>query len=123
MRIPIQYALTYPSRDVSPVRRVKLTEFKRLHFVPPDFKKFPCLRMAYEAGRYGGTYPCVLNASNEVAVTDFLNGRIRFTDIPGVIEKILQSHTSLKNPKLKDVLEADKWAREKTKEILSAIHS
>lgn len=123
MRIPIQYALTYPFRDVSPVRSVKFTEFKGLHFDSPDFKKFPCLRMAYEAGRHGGTYPCVLNASNEVAVTDFLKGQIRFTDIPGVIEKILQSHTSLKNPKLKDILEADKWAREKTKEILSAIHS
>lgn len=123
MRIPIQYALTYPFRDVSPVRRVKFTEFKGLHFDLPDFKKFPCLRMAYKAGRYGGTYPCVLNASNEVAVTDFLKGQIRFTDIPGVIEEILQSHNSLKNPKLEDILKADKWAREKTKEILSAIHS
>ena len=101
---------------------VKFSEFKRLNFYAPNLKKFPCLSMAYEAGLRGGTYPCVLNASNELAVSEFLKGRIRFTDIPRVISKVLCLHRGSRDPGLKDILKADAWAREKTKEILSAIH-
>ena len=77
--------------------------------------------MAYEAGRLAGTYPSVLNASNEVAVKEFLKGRVRFTDIPRAIEKVLNLHTSSRAPQLGDILEADKWSRARTKEILDVI--
>ncbi len=117
MRIPIQYALTYPSRATSPVKEVSFSKLGALHFQQPDFKRFPCLEIAYEAGTRGNTYPCVLNASNEVAVREFLKGRIRFTDIPKIIEKVLSLHRAVKNPRLKDILDIDTWARAKTKEV------
>jgi len=118
MRIPIQYALTYPSRFISPVKGIGFSKLKTLNFYQPDFKKFPCLEMAYEAARYGGTYPSVLNASNEIAVGEFLKGRIGLTDIPKVIEKVLGLHKGVKGPGLRDILETDKWARIKTKEMI-----
>ena len=121
MRMPIQYALTYPARSFSSIKGISLSELKTLHFYKPDFKKFSCLEMAYRVAKKGGSYPCVLNASNEVAVEEFLKSRIRFTDIPRVIEKVLGLHKTRGVPKLKDILEADKWARRKTKELLSAI--
>ena len=117
MRIPIQYALTYPSRSFSPVKEVSFSNLGTLHFQQPDFKRFPCLEIAYEAGERGNTYPCVLNASNEVAVEEFLKGRIKFTDIPRLIEKVLKSHKAIKDPGIKDILEIDTWARVKTKEV------
>ncbi len=118
MRTPIQYALTYPSRDTSPVKGVMFSKLKALHFDMPDFKKFPCLRLAYEAAQHRGTYPCVLNASNEVVVEEFLKSRLRFPDIPKIIECILGLHKNIKNPKLEDILEVDKWAKEKTLTLL-----
>jgi len=123
MRMPIQYALTYPSRSPSPVKGIVFSELKKLHFHKPDFKKFPCLELAYEAASLGRSYPSVLNASNEIAVAEFLKGRIRFTDIPKTIEKVLRSHKPARNIALRDILEADKWARHKTKERLGVISS
>lgn len=120
MRMPIQYALTYPSRTLSSVRGIGLPELKTLNFYQPDFKKFPCLKIAYEAAIKGGTYPCVLNAANEAAVEEFLKKRIRFTDIPKAVEKVLERHKNLRDPALEDILEADKWARRKTEEMLGA---
>ncbi|MDP8229597.1 MAG: 1-deoxy-D-xylulose-5-phosphate reductoisomerase [Candidatus Gorgyraea atricola] len=117
MRIPIQYALTYPSRASSSVKEISFSKLGALHFQQPDFKRFPCLEIAYEAGERGNTYPCVLNAANEVAVGEFLKGRIRFTDIPRLIEKVLNAHKAVKNPGLKDILEVDTWARAKAKEV------
>ncbi len=122
MRIPIQYALTYPERSSSPIKGITFNDLKTLHFYKPDFKKFPCLEMAYESSKKGGTYPCVLNASNEVAVGEFLKERIKFTGIPRVVEKVLGLHRGIYAPELKDILEIDEWARQKTKELLSAIH-
>jgi 1-deoxy-D-xylulose-5-phosphate reductoisomerase len=119
MRIPIQYALMHPSRAISQVQGISFSKSKALHFYQPDFKKFPCLEMAYEAAKRGRTYPCVLNAANEVAVGEFLMQRIRFTDIPKLIEKVLGFHRAVKEPELEDILHADKWARQKTKELLS----
>ncbi len=123
MRVPIQYALTYPGRDVSPVKQFNFSKIKALHFYSPDLSKFPCLEMAYEACRCGGTYPCVLNASNEIVVREFLKGRIRFTDIAKVIQRVLGLHRDSGNPGLEEILEADRWGREKTKEILNVVHS
>ncbi|MFC1666738.1 1-deoxy-D-xylulose-5-phosphate reductoisomerase [Candidatus Omnitrophota bacterium] len=121
MRIPIQYALTYPRRLDSHLKGLSFSKLKTLHFYSPNFKKFPCLRIAYKAAQEGGTYPCVLNASNEVAVGEFLKGRINFTLIPRIVEKVLMLHRAIKDPELKDILDLDKWSRVKTKEILSAI--
>ncbi|MBU4312446.1 MAG: 1-deoxy-D-xylulose-5-phosphate reductoisomerase [Candidatus Omnitrophica bacterium] len=123
MRTPIQYALTYPSRVASPVKGVKFSELGALNFSQPDFKRFPCLEIAYDAAKKGKTYPCVLNASNEMAVTEFLKGHIRFTDIARVIEKVQGLHKAVKNATLNEILEIDKWARCKTEEILGAYNN
>jgi len=118
MRVPIQYALTYPVRSGSGIKGLEFSKVKNLNFYKPDFKRFPCLALAYEAGKMGGTYPCVLNASNEIAVNEFIRGRIRFTDIPRLVEKVLGSHKGVKNPGLDDIIEADRWARARTLEWL-----
>ncbi len=112
MRLPIQYALTYPERTESRLERLDITKVSPLEFFPPDFDKFPCLRLAYEAAKTGGTMPAVLNAANEVAVEEFLQRRLGFRDIPAVIEHVMNEHLSIKNPTLDDVLAADQWARE-----------
>jgi 1-deoxy-D-xylulose-5-phosphate reductoisomerase len=118
MRIPIQYGLTYPDRFDSGIKSPEFSKIKSLNFYRPDFKKFPCMNLAYEAGKMAGTCPSVLNASNEVAVREFIEGGIKFIDIPRAIEKVLGLHRPVKNPGLEDILEADKWARIKTKEML-----
>jgi 1-deoxy-D-xylulose-5-phosphate reductoisomerase len=112
MRIPIQYALTYPDRADSPVNRLDLAQIGRLHFEKPDRGKFPCVDLAYEAGRKGGTYPAVLNAANEVAVSRFLNDEIPFTQIPKIIYRTLQNYRPLTNGTLDGILKADLWARQ-----------
>jgi len=118
MKIPIQYALTYPDRFDSGIKSPEFSKIKNLSFYNPDFKKFPCMSLAYEAGKNSGTWPSALNASNEEAVREFIEGRIKFTDIPRVIEQVLCFHKGVKKPSIEDILEADKWARVKTKEIL-----
>ncbi|NQU74069.1 MAG: 1-deoxy-D-xylulose-5-phosphate reductoisomerase [Candidatus Omnitrophica bacterium] len=118
MRIPIQYALGYPERMPQKFNlRLDLKKINGFTFSRPDLKKFPCLKLAYHAARDAGTYPAVLNASNEEAVLSFLDGRIRFTKIPEVIEKVLSRHRSKDKPALKDILEADKWSREEAKAL------
>jgi len=109
MRIPIQYALSYPARLSAPWPKLDLVKLKALNFAQP--KKFPCLRLAYEAAAAGGTAPCVLNAANEVAVEAFVNKKIGFTAIPKVIEKVLRQHTVSPAPQLMEIVEADQWAR------------
>ena len=112
MRLPIQYALTFPERLSSPVERLSLTEVGRLDFEAPDAERFPCLPLAYEALAAGGTFPTVLNAANEVAVQAFMQGRIGFTDIPRLIEAALEQHQGVMKPDLEDILEADAEGRE-----------
>lgn len=118
MRIPIQCALTYPSKYTSSVKGIEFSQLTSLNFYPPDFKKFPCLEIAYEAARRGATFPCVLNASNEVAVEAFLKNHIKFIDIPKIIKKVLNLHKATGNIDLEKILEVDRWAREKAKELL-----
>ncbi|MFS0839318.1 1-deoxy-D-xylulose-5-phosphate reductoisomerase [Paenibacillus sp. 1P03SA] len=112
MRVPIQYALSYPNRLLSPAKSLDLAEIATLNFRPMDFDRFPCLRMAYESGRTGGTAPTVFNAANEQAVAKFLRGEIPFLRIETIIEECLQRHSVLSNPQIGDILEADRWARE-----------
>jgi len=111
MRIPIAYALTYPDRLLNELPALNLAEIRSLDFFKPDMKKFPCLGLAYEAGRLGGTAPVVLNAANETAVAAFTEKKICFNDLPKVIEKVMDKHRVKKNPSLDDILGTDREAR------------
>lgn len=111
MRLPIGYALSYPIRLDVPFGPIDWTVLGRLDFEQPDRAAFPCLDLAYEAGKLGGTAPTRLNAANEIAVDAFLNGSLRWVDIPSVIEKVLVSSPNTVPQALKDVLEADAEAR------------
>ncbi|MFH1368758.1 MAG: 1-deoxy-D-xylulose-5-phosphate reductoisomerase [Elusimicrobiota bacterium] len=116
MRLPIQYALLYPARMKSPVRALDLARAGRLDFAEPDFKKFPCLELALEAGSEGGTVPAVMNAANEIAVKLFLDRKLSFSKIPAIISKTMKLHKKIARPALNDILYADVWARKKAVE-------
>lgn len=118
MRIPIQYALSYPKRTASGLGQLDLYKLAQLNFERPDFNRFPCIGLAYQAACGRGTMPAVLNAANEISVEEFLKNKLRFTEIPKVIEKVLNKHKNKTGPSLSDIWEADKWARE---EAYSAI--
>jgi len=118
MRLPIQYALSYPERLMNHLPSLDLVKLGSLHFEKPKLKKFPCLELGYAASRKGGTLPAVLNAANEIAVPAFLEGQIKFTQIPKTIEKVMAKHKIISNPKLADILDADLWARDKAKELI-----
>lgn len=112
MKLPIQYALTYPERFASGIGRLDFSQLKKLTFTRPNFKKFPCLGLAYEAARAGGTMPAVLNAANEELVKMYLDGKIKLTDIAKGIEKAMKKHKVQQNPGLDEIRRADAWARE-----------
>jgi 1-deoxy-D-xylulose-5-phosphate reductoisomerase len=111
MRVPIQYALTYPKRMQLTTKRLDFVQLSRLDFKAMDFKRYPCLKMAYDAGKAGGTVPAVLNAANEVAVQTFLQGKCTFLAIEEIIERTLEAHQAVSNPSLEEIEEADRWAR------------
>ena len=111
MRIPIQYALTYPERLSNEFPRVDFLKLQRLNFNKPDFSKFPCLGLAYRAARQLGTMPAVLNAANEICVEEFLKERINFGSIPRIVEKVMDHNRNNKTPDLEDIYQADSWAR------------
>ncbi|OGX40671.1 MAG: 1-deoxy-D-xylulose-5-phosphate reductoisomerase [Omnitrophica WOR_2 bacterium RIFCSPHIGHO2_02_FULL_68_15] len=112
MRIPIQYALTYPDRLPTGLPPLDLAAVGRLTFEPPNRVKFPCLSFGYAAAEQGGTAPAVLNAANEVCVQAFLDGRIPFTKIAATIDAVLSRHRLVAEPALDDVVAADRWARD-----------
>ena len=113
MRIPIQYALSYPLRLPNPtILPFDFTGLSPLTFEPIDTNKFPCLKLALEAGARGGTYPTVLCAADEVAVELFLSRQIEFIDIATLIEETLQRHQVINNPGIDDILQVDLWARD-----------
>lgn len=111
MRIPIQYALTYPERFVSPVKKLNLWEYGNLSFFKPDYETFRCINVCREAIKKGGLYPCVANGANEKANYLFRNGKIGFLDIADIVEKATQNAPKCDEYTLDDVLEADKQAR------------
>ena len=117
MRLPIQYALFYPERPPSELPRLDFSNIGPLTFEAPDLERFPCLRLALEAGRRGGTYPAVLSAADEVAVELFLEQRISFLDIATLVEEALEQHQSIPHPSLEEILAADAWARERAAKI------
>ncbi|MBR5589966.1 MAG: 1-deoxy-D-xylulose-5-phosphate reductoisomerase [Anaerotignum sp.] len=112
MRVPIQYALTYPKRVKNPFPRVDFTQRNNLTFDKPDMETFKCLSLAYRALKTGGTLPAVLNGANEVAVARFLKGDIGFLDIPELIEQTMDAYTVKYEYTLEDLLEADAWAKD-----------
>ena len=116
MRVPIAYALAHPERIASGARPLDLAAMKNLSFERPDHSRFPCLQLAYEALRAGGTAPAVLNAANEVAVEAFLAGRLPFTAIPRVIEGVLETTPSSDATSLEAVMHADTLSRKKASE-------
>lgn len=111
MRVPIQYALTYPDRYLLPTERLNLAQIGKLHFQEVNFERFRCLHFAYESGKIGGTMPTVLNAANEEAVQAFLNGAISFLTIEDFIEQALNKHQVIQYPSLEDILHVDKETR------------
>ncbi len=113
MKGPISYALSYPDRIVDPIPPLELDMIGTLTFRMADSETFPCLSYAYDAIRAGGTMPCVLNASNEEAVNAFLDGRIGFNKISSVIRKTVDSHKARAVSSLEDIMDADRWSREK----------
>ena len=119
MRTPIAHAMGWPDRIESGVKSLDLVEVGRLDFETPDLERFPCLRLAREAAEAGGTAPAVLNAANEVAVAAFLEGRLNFTGIAGVIDSVLNRHEIRPVSELADALAADGWAREAADRITS----
>ena len=111
MRVPIQYALTYPKRIANPFPKMDFSKRTQFTFEKPDLETFRCLALAYRAMEIGGTMPTVLNAANEIAVEKFLQEKINFLDIPVLIEKTMQAYTVKQEYTLEDLLQADAWAR------------
>jgi 1-deoxy-D-xylulose-5-phosphate reductoisomerase len=111
MRIPIQAALDFPNRFESPAPPLELARVDALEFEHVDHRRFPCIGLAYEAGRRGESYPAALNAANEEAVGAFLRGFIKFLEIPAIIEKVMDSHVPVEAGGLEAILEADLGAR------------
>lgn len=120
MRTPIQYALTHPQRSAGISRRLDLSQAFGLQFAPPDFSRFPALRLAYDVAKAGGTAGAVLNAANEVAVSAFMAGNITFGEISTVVADTISCHMVQPSPALSDLLEADHWARVKATELMGS---
>jgi len=122
MRIPIAYALSFPSRMPNHGVFLDFLKSTPLEFFQPDPDRFPCLKLAMDAGRAGGTLPVVLNGANEVAVEAFLTEKITFTQIPAVIAEALSRHRSFSSPVLEEILEADGWSRREANKIIKEIN-
>ena len=119
MKVPIQFALTYPDRENGNVKSLDLAELGTLNFQKPDMDKFPALRLGYEVVEKGGTMGATFNAANEVAVQEFLDNKIKFTDIANTVEHVMKKHNFISEPTLHDIMDADEYARKETKICLS----
>ena len=120
MRLPIQYALSYPERLSNPkFPRLDWSRINNLTFEQPDLDAFPCLKLAIEAGKKGGSYPAVLCAADETVVELFLSERIKFIDIPNLVEQTLEQHQAIAHPTLEEIMTADAWAREKVMQLIT----
>jgi 1-deoxy-D-xylulose-5-phosphate reductoisomerase len=112
MRVPIQYALSYPERNATPTNRLNLAQIGKLNFREMDYDRYPCLRLAFECGRLGQSAPSVFNAANEVAVARFLKGEITFLDIERILETVVGRHEASDINDLQMIAEVDAWARQ-----------
>jgi len=120
MRVAIQYALTWPKRCKSQVKQLDFVKLGEITFKEPRWDDFPCLKLAYEAGKAGGNIPAALNGANEAAVEQFLAGYIKFNDIPKLIAKVMESCSFMNKPTLEEIIYTDGFARKKVQEIVSA---
>jgi 1-deoxy-D-xylulose-5-phosphate reductoisomerase len=118
MRIPISYALSFPQRLNLNLAPLNLSKSGGLTFFPPDLERFPCLKLAYRAIEIGATMPAVLNAANEIAVNAFLEGSLKFTELPLLIQRVMEEHEVKSVHTIEDILRADHWARERSKAFL-----
>ena len=125
MKLPILYCLSWPERLAPPWRRLNLTEVGSLTFRAPDPARYPCMELAYAAGRAGGTMPAAMNAANEQAVALFLEEQVHFLDIPRLIDGVCERHKAdlTANPSLSDVLAVDAWARQAVREAAARLHA
>ena len=122
MKLPIHYALFYPERvEFTGGPIIDLCKLSNLTFEAPDYDKFPCLKIAQDVACDDSTAACVLNSANEVIVDAFLQGQIRFKDIPNSLIRVLDKHKAIKTPTLEDIFESDKWARSEAATILKAL--
>jgi 1-deoxy-D-xylulose-5-phosphate reductoisomerase len=121
MRLPIQFALSYPDRLPSPMPALDLTQLGSLSFAEVDRERFRCAYLAIEAGRLGHSYPTVMNAADEVAVELFLTGMLRFDQIPCVVEDVIERHVPVRAPSLEEVCEADAWARDAGRRVAAEL--
>jgi 1-deoxy-D-xylulose-5-phosphate reductoisomerase len=121
MRLPIQYACSYPQRWAALLPSLDLARAGRLEFEAPAFDRFPCLGLAYRALRAGESVPCVLNAANEIAVASFLEGRVGFTDIPQIIERTMDAHAPVAADTLAAVRSLDTWARQQAAHVVESL--
>lgn len=119
MRLPIQLALTWPERRLAPWPKLDLARIGTLTFERPRYEDFPCLNLALEAGRLGASFPIALNAANEVAVNAFLDGRISFTEIPVLLERVLTVHSPISAESIAQVLDVDRQTREETGALIA----
>ena len=120
MRLPIQYALSFPERLPCSCPRLDLRQVRQLTFEPPDLEKFPCLGIARQAARDGGTAPVVLNAANETAVQAYLDGQLPFVELPDVVGQVLARHRRQAAETLETIFQADRWAREEARRTIAA---
>ena len=123
MKLPILYCMSWPNRLETPWKRLNLTEIKELTFRAPNTEKYPCMDLAYAAGKTGGTMPAALNAANEEVVAQFLEEKIHFLDIPKIIEIVCENHKNdlIKKPNLNDIILTDEWSRKEAREIINKI--
>lgn len=121
MRLPIHYILNYPQRKRSSLPFLKLETIKKISFEPPDFQKFPALKLAYWAGKEGGTLPAVFSAADEIAVELFLERKIKFSQVVPLIEGVMKEHKVMYNPSLREILKMDNWARRKAYQLFKEI--
>lgn len=119
MKTPIQFALSYPERWINSFPKLDIYSLAKLEFIEPDLVRFPSLRLAFEAGKIGGSMTTVLNAANEVAVDAFLHEKIGFLDIPQIVEKVMSTHSVVMNNSLEEILWNDQWARRIAQQIIA----
>jgi 1-deoxy-D-xylulose-5-phosphate reductoisomerase len=118
MKIPISYALSFPERLNLNLSPLDLSKSEALTFYPPDPERFPCLKLAYQSIEIGETMPATLNAANEVAVNAFLEGSLKFTDIPILLQRVMEEHEVKSVRTIEEILKADHWARERSRAII-----
>lgn len=118
---PIQYAMGYPHRLSNGSAQLDLTQIGKLHFYQPDLDRFPCLKLAYEAGSAGGSINAVLNSANEIANAMFREEKINFLDIERVISATMDQHVNISVPNLEEIMEADRWARQEARLVATKL--